>query len=134
MVQAAATGAIDFREADPFNPQWQARLHWILDYISDQDVARLYEYDFLRSVILLSTATDTATYITDYERTELNRNELIESIMPWMVTGPASLEEVIPAMRQKYEEVYGDPDDPVFAAELQRLLDYWDEKPWTSTN
>lgn len=43
MVRAAATGAIDFAQADPRDKYWWRRLRWITDTIAREDDYRLTE-------------------------------------------------------------------------------------------
>jgi len=74
------------------------------------------------------TAADPENFTKVFELTEGHRRELTEVIMPWLDAGPKNLQEALPAMRKRYTELFGDPDSPEFKAELQQLLDYWDER------
>jgi len=128
----AATGVVDFREADFYDADWWTRLTWLEDYVADMNIARVQEYRLQRSLALLASASDD-NFNTVYEATEGRRRELTEAIMPWLSLGPKTLAEAIPAMRKKYVETFGDPDSPEFKARLQELLDYWKNKEWQTT-
>ena len=65
------------------------------------------------------------TYNHHWTELEWLRNTLLKHVMPWNSAGPTCKEEMVVAMKNKYERVIGDPDSPEFQARVARLLDYW---------
>ncbi|GAG22186.1 unnamed protein product, partial [marine sediment metagenome] len=112
-----------------YDLDWWTRLTLLEDYVADMNIIRVQEYRLQRSLALLASASDD-NFNEIYEATEGRRRELTELIMPWLSMGPKSLAEAIPAMREKYVEMFGDPATPEFQTSMQELLDYWKNKGW----
>jgi hypothetical protein len=125
----AADGVVDFSKADFYDPNWWARLAWLEDYVVDMNIARLHEYRLQRTLAMIA-AGNTEGFNELWEASEWNRRELTAALMPWQETGPKNLAEAIPAMRQRYVDIFGDPQSPEFKESEQRLLDYWKNKEW----
>jgi hypothetical protein len=125
MVQAAATGMLDFREANVLDPSWWLRLRWVIDYISNMHCIKIHEYRLQQHLATLSTLTDANSINHCRQAIEALRNKIINKMAPWVTTGPAALIDIISKMKAQYVQKWGDPDDPEHAAELERLKAYW---------
>jgi hypothetical protein len=128
MVQAACEGMIDYSKADLLDPKWWQKFWLVLDYVGRVATSKSLEYKFAFNLAVLDYRTDQTTLDAHWEAAEHLRTKLCRSIMPWIDTGPEDTKEKLEAMRERYIETWGDPQDPAYQAEMQRLIDHWRNK------
>lgn len=116
---------LDFRQADILDRRWKLRLRWVLDYISSLHCIKIYEHKLQQRLAVLPTLTQTSSVSECWRGIEILRNKIINELAPWIATGPQSLTEVAEAMRQRYLELFPDPNSPEGAAEIARLKEFW---------
>lgn len=107
MVRAAATGVIDFREADPFDSWWQRRLHWILEEIDNQDYRKLLAIQHNHWITLMGNRVNEEGWEKAYEHARSALNLATQYTFPW------------------YKEQLGGPG----MSERENAIDEW-RKEW----
>lgn len=125
MTQAAATGALDFSEADFYDRRWWIKRNWIIDYLTTMNDVKLYEYQLAQMNALLQASPDPSKVSDLLDKIQAAHNSLLEALEPWVDHGPTSLYDVAKSMRKQYAARFGDPESPEFKAEQAALLAYW---------
>ena len=126
MVQAAAAGAINFRDADILDREWWTKVKWLVEAYDSQKRVDLCHVQLRRTSLMMANTDDSADYNAELADYKTTLNKLIAEMYPWEDTGPQSLEEVGEVMRDQYLETFGDPNSPEGKAEIQKLLDHWE--------
>lgn len=125
MIQAAATGAIDFRDADPFDRTWEIKVDWILEYVARTNLKSIYEAKLAQQLALLDYDTERQTFDHHWEQTTQLQTRIIETLLPWLDTGIQDTKEVAEQLTKEYAEAFDDPNSPEFQAEADKLIEYW---------
>jgi len=128
MIQAACEGMIDFRQADLRDPWWWRKLRVVIDYVGRQVSAKLAEHKFQFNLAVLSYLTHRDTLEMHWDSAEMLRSRLCRKLAPWLKVGPEDVKETLKEMRDRYIETWGDPNDPTYQAEMQRLIQHWRTK------
>jgi hypothetical protein len=125
MTQAAVMGAMDFRDADVLDRHWWTRLSLVLNYLEGMNQVKLLEYrrDQLQLAIQVAGAPEERQFLV--RSLQDTYNQLLHEMVPWVKTGASGLKDLMTAMRKRYVQVYGDPQDPKHQADLRKLLQYW---------
>jgi hypothetical protein len=125
MVQAAATGAIDFREADHFDRSWEIKRNLLLSYVARTNLQEIYKSKLQQQLAVLSYATEQSTFDHHWEQANKLQGQLIEATLPWLDVTPKDTKEIAEQVTQEYIEAFDDPNSPEFQAEADRLIEYW---------
>lgn len=129
MVQAAAEGALDFREADVLDRSWWRKVWLVKDYLARKNRTEVLRDKLHHKLVILQSPL-AITNPTIYEVVEQECNSIRDEINrlynPWMPEfKPLSPREYIAQMEQRYKEEFGDWNSPEFQSELDALLEYW---------
>ena len=127
IVQAAITGAIDFRDAAVHDRDWWTKLWWVLDGLYSERTLRSLDSALRFQQLMAAVATTDEEHNHYREQTTFLQNRLLQELFPWEDTGPTTAKAVVERMRQQYVQRIGDPADPKFQARVQGLIDYWAE-------
>lgn len=127
-MRAYYDGAIDLRNARLHDPRWWRKLWLILDQASRDARCRVNEHKLQLNAALLDYGDTPELFNLHWEQAEFVRNQLVADTMPWAATGPTSKHEVLSDMHKAYVETIGDPADPDYQAEMQKLIKYWENK------
>jgi len=100
----------------------------VFDHCFNGVIGRLNEYKFQLNLAVLNYSMDFDAFNTHWNQADMIRNCLISNIAPWIKTGPKSTKEMMAQMREQYIATFGDPEDPENKAEMQRLIDHWEER------
>jgi len=125
MVQAGCEGMIDYSKADVLDPRWWKKMMAVYDHCYNKVVTRLNEYKFQLNLSVLDYTAEFDTFTLHWNQADMLRNRLVASNAPWIDTGPQSADEMMEQMRETYIEHFGDPQDPEYKAEIQKLIDHW---------
>ena len=120
MIQAHCTGALDLATADTSDPRWWKKVWFTLDYLGREAWRKADEYAYQFHLALLDYQLDAERFDLHIEQATATRNALTACLMPWENVGPTELVDVVQSMKQRYIEVFGDPDDPEFQKEIER--------------
>ena len=106
---------------------WQTRVKLILDCLELEHLHRAYTLNFQRSLTTLMLVDPTnrqslAEYVHKLQ------DEAVHCLCPWLEGSTEARVKTIQRLRQKYVEVYGDPEDPEAQARLDLLLDRWERE------
>ena len=128
IVQASVTGALDFRDARPLDRRWHKRLRWTLDYLDRQNDARVVENLIQQHLAVLDYNGDDNQFSTHWDEANRLRARYGGLVSPWGDWAPPDPQELAAQMHEEYVATFGDPQDPEFDAEMDRLIAYWEGK------
>ena len=125
MIQAAAEGSIDFRQANTLDRRWWLKTKWITNAIARRNRATVLGMQHSQHI-----------GVTDYDTPQLAfdhhwkaSNELVmkitEMLLPWIDTTPMSPEEIANRLYARYVEEFGQPGTPEHDEEMNRLIAHW---------
>jgi hypothetical protein len=115
--RAAATRAIDFSQADPFDPSWTRRLWLVLLEIDAAGSREILALRAARQFALLSrTDLTTAGYDSLVRSSAQLIDAFAESLSP--SGAPADPNHERNALSQSWIAAFGDPRDPAVAASI----------------
>ena len=97
---------------------------WLLDAYESQTHAKLCDMKLRQQGLQMALSPEDSQIANAYTAT-LNR--LLHEVFPWEDSGPQSLGEVAEQMRQQYLKSFPDPDSPEGKAEVQKLLNHWQQ-------
>lgn len=121
MAQAAITGAIDFREADPRSVAWNLKLRTVLDRLDRQNYLQYVQALYSRTLALSSISGLTAESREQITEESLRLLKKIERhLFPWYSEEPATqaAPNVYRSLRDLWVKTWGDPNAP----ETQRRI------------
>ena len=125
MIRASLTGLIDLSKADFLDRKWWQRVYWVLDFVERELTTTLYDKQLDNILGLIQSTQDNQQYNVHLDRFQALWNKWLQIRCPWMQLGPTSLKDQAEVLRQQYIKAFGDPNDPAYRAEMQRLIDYW---------
>jgi hypothetical protein len=124
LVEAAATQAVDFREARTHDPSWWSYLRFVINAIEREKYR-----DWFRVAIHSHTAklgieklTDDSFKKLSEESAKLTR-DFFEILFPWKQSRDGILQEEAKTMREAWVAAFGDPDTPEVQDRIQRTAD-----------
>jgi len=117
---------LDFRDARPLDRRWVKRLRWTLDYLDKQNDIRVLESLIGQHLAVLDYKADDNQFTTHWEEANHLRVRLGEMLSPWGEWGPPDLQTLAAQMHEEYVDAFGDPNDPEFADEMDRLIANWE--------
>jgi hypothetical protein len=127
-VQAAAEGALDFRQANRFDRNWWRRFQLVVEYLDRQNMAKLTAEELQRDAMqMLSPMVYMDPVITKMVTDRVsNLEKRLESLRrPWITFQQRSPQDIIKAMSDRYKQEFMDYTSPEFDAEVSRLEAYW---------
>ena len=127
MVRAAVSGAIDFRQADPFDTWWRRRLHWILEEIDNQEYRKLTEIQHRHWVTVMGNGLNEEGWDKAYDHAQITLKKLMQLTFPWhkdVFTSPvqSEREDVLASWRAEW----GYPGEPKYDAMVENLNKLFD--------
>ena len=126
IVQAAATGAIDFREADPFDRHWNLKVKLILEHLQHQLYMQSAQLSFQEYLGILPL-------VEPQQRGEIIesatawREEAVRHLLPWVAATAQDKKRTIQRLRAQYIERYGDPESEENARKVDALIAKWEQ-------
>ena len=81
--------------------------------------------DFLQH----SAAVDYSTSQFSHHWKEMHRlrDKVSRQILPWLPSLEAVQQTVAQMLASRYRQVFGDPQDPAYQAQMQQLQAYWEQ-------
>jgi hypothetical protein len=125
MIQADAEKIIDFRKAKPLEYHWNLHLRWKLDYLSRRNQARIIENQLQQHLAVLDYALESNQFNHHWEGAGTLQNRLFNLTQPWLDVGPEDPQEIAAMLQEQYTAEFGDPNDPEYQAEIDRLIASW---------
>jgi hypothetical protein len=125
MIQAAAMGALDFKDADPFDRTWDIKRNLLLGYVARSNLQQVYGYKLAQHLAVLNYDSEQQVFDHHWEETTKLQNDLIGAILPWLDTRPPDTKEIAEQLTQEYTDAFADPNSPEFQEEADRLIEYW---------
>ncbi len=120
MLQAASSGALDFRRADPRSRAWQRRLNIALYSIEKANVARWSEVEAAHAHAMLSRVDLTDDGYEHYQAASArHRQSVRRRLFPWFVEKVVDRGDAAKALERQWIAVWGDPKDPAVAARIE---------------
>lgn len=126
IIQAAATGLLDFANADFADRRWQLKRDVLLDWLARQNIRRIYEYRLQQHIAVLSYNTEDRVFDHHWEQAGKLQRDLVNSWLPWTCT-PGATADITEQLTKAYTEEFGDVHDPAYQAEMDRLITHWRE-------
>lgn len=114
MVQAAATGVVDFGRADPRDPKWWRHLRLIVDHL-EQDNLKEYHRLYNDRVISILGRPDLSRDSAEklIEESDSRINSIAKILFPWADLDRDSIrKEQAQQLRASWESWFGKLDDP----------------------
>lgn len=125
MIQAAATGALDFTTASHLDRHWELKRDLILEYVAKTNLQEIYKVKLAQHLAVLSYESEPQAFDYHWEHVNQLQNQFLETVLPWLDIRPKDTKEVAEKLRQEYTEAFDDPSSPEFQAEADRLIEYW---------
>lgn len=125
MVRAAATGAMNFADADPRDKYWWRKLRWTVDAISKEDDYKLVEAQHRHWVtIFANSSLDDDGFNTAKANAQDYLSRLIIARYPEYkdTLARAARAQTREGALEAYREKFGYPGDPRYEAMLQKTL------------
>ena len=126
MIQAAARGIIDFREARPLDRSWWLRCRWLMDGLENQHFADLcyaMQQHHLAAADLnrnSSAGPQNAWQSATSRLTDIARHKL-----PWFSLVERTPAAVVDEAAQEWKKRFGDPNDPVVKERIRQTIERW---------
>lgn len=127
MIQAAAEGALDFREAAHVDRRfWNRKVRWITDCLERRNLLAALQDKFQQHLAVAKYGTDPQTFDHHWGQSNNLYRKMVRTRFPWLNTTPEDPRAVAIQMRKDYVDAYGDPNDPEVAAQIEALVAHWD--------
>lgn len=119
ILQAAASGVIDFSQFDPYDRSWWTYLKWMLREVERDNFRKLLATQHLQHVGALAR---------DGEHWK-DASEIIEQLValyyPWLKPGgPKTRKQDIEEAKKILSKKFGDPNTPEGAERIKRTVEY----------
>ena len=123
MVRAAASGRVDFANADLLGRKWWMRLGWILDELELEGVSKVQAMRHAQYVAGLDPMSGQKAFEYHWKMADECLSSVHAQLFPWLKDGDEEETAEASAGRVKttWESVFGDPEDP---ANKRNLLAY----------
>jgi len=95
----------------------------VAEYAARQNRIKLLELKFQQHLAAVAGSRSTELFVYHWEEAEKVRKEILQQLAPWAAKPVA--ETSTAKLQQQYKAFFGDPKDPVFQAEIRRLIDHW---------
>lgn len=124
MVEAAMLRVIDFRDADPLDRRWWARLRLALDHVERANVARLrrlyYDYD----LAILSRGGLTEKSDRDFVKAaEAKLFAMANAMRPWDAKdSEQGRKDEVAALGEAWAREFGDYSDPATQQAIEETV------------
>jgi len=115
MVEAARTGAIDFRQADPDNPLWWEQVFWVLDSLERARAVRLAEHWYAVILALAPRKKDPVkSLVAEYQA-------LSDMFLPWQPKTDPQAE--VRTAEAAWARRFGELNDPATKARIDMTVE-----------
>ena len=126
MVQAAASGVVDFGRADPRDPKWWRYLRLIVDQV-EQNNLKEYHRLYNDRVVAMLTRTDLTPEGTDkmLDESVSRIDSIVKILFPWVeIDREAAKQDQAKQLRATWEAWFGKLDDPETQRRIQATADW----------
>ncbi len=114
MVQAAATGVVDFGRADPRDPKWWRYLRLFVDHLEQKNLKEYHQLYNDRVIAILGRTDltrDSAEKLLDESESRIG--SIAKILFPWADLDRTSMrKEQAIQLRSSWESWFGKLDDP----------------------
>ncbi len=122
MVQAAASGAMDFARMDPRDRWWWRRLRWALYATNKQNLLAGLETQHRHWVTMFANASlDTESFTNARDQAQEILTKILKARFPWIADEFAATGET-ESLISEFREMYGYPGDPRYEAMLADMM------------
>lgn len=97
---------------------------WVLDHLGRRNAADVTRNAFHQQLAQMPLCSDDNQYNQTWEAAAALRNTVATNLMPWHDFGPTTTKEAAGMLNKAYVEEFGNPEDPEFAAEVDRALEW----------
>lgn len=126
-MQAAAENVLDFRQARLLDPRWWQRLFWVCDHLARKNRKEVHYATLLRDLAVLNYDLPQDAFTRHWDGANTSIADISNAVLPWVDAKPPTVEEIANRMYHRYVDEFGQPGDPEHDAEVQKLLDYWND-------
>jgi hypothetical protein len=134
MVQAAATGVVDFSTAAPDDRWWWKRLSWVLDHLETENRLRVLgaRHSALCAALAAGPDADTVNRLVD--KVDQLTGALSDALLPWEKgEAQAGLNRSVTKLATAWDTIHGNRNDPAVAERIRRTVaaihrGTWDEE------
>lgn len=124
MVQAAATGAIDFSTADFRSRKWWLKLCWLVDQIENQNASMVFKMQHAQHMCVLDYSLDKTAFDGHWNASNALLQDVYDLHFPWAKdSNTKRRKSVVDTLMDKWKAKYGDPSDPAVQAHFKRIAD-----------
>ena len=125
VVKAAASGAIDFREADFLDPRWWNRFHILIKEFERSQYRELHRLLHMQSCVFATTPDlSDDGYKSCMEGAVEAFDNIVDLLLPWREDMEARRnQDDIRSARELWVNQWGDPDDPEVAEKIKRTAE-----------
>lgn len=122
MVQAAASGAMDFARMNPRDKWWWRRLRWALYAVDRQNLLAGLETQHRHWATLFANASlDAESFSNTKERAQELLTKILKARFPWITDEFTTTGETT-SLVSEFREMYGYPGDPRYEAMLVDMM------------
>lgn len=123
MVRAAASGAIDFSRADPWDKWWWRKTYWILGELARQNNALMHtaRHRYWCAMLTRSNLQPSAMEHV-HQSCEETLNKIQRTLYPWQAAETGERQSTANALETMWRDTFGDPNDPAVQAEIEKGL------------
>ena len=124
--QAAFRGLIDFSKADPSDRWWWLKLKWLLNELEEDNFRSAIKTHFHLNTALLSYQNEEKQFKHHWDRAVTLSDGLHDSLFPYakIKKDPNSQQNEYKRLITSWKDTFGDPDDPLIKAEIQKTVDF----------
>jgi hypothetical protein len=126
MVQAAATGVVDFGRADPRDPKWWRYLILVVDRL-EQENLKEYHRLYNERVVAVLSRTDISRESAEklLEESDARLDSVTKILFPWAKLDRKAVHvEEAQKLRETWESWFGKLDDPDTQRRIQETADW----------
>jgi hypothetical protein len=123
MVQAAATGVVDFTRAAPDDRWWWRRLSWVLDHLETENRLRVLAARHAALCAALSSGPEADAAGRLIDKVDQLTGALSDALLPWEEgESKQRLARSVAGMSSSWRGIYGDRNDPAVAERIRRTV------------
>jgi hypothetical protein len=126
MLQLIAAGALPGTPR-PLDPNWWPVARAVAERIQQQNSIQLYRDRLYHKLAHLRDFHPSEEAWSElWNECNQLRTQITNLVLPWDIRTVLSPAQQTEALVQQYRTEIGDPNDPAYSAEIERLLHYWD--------
>lgn len=123
MVQAAVSGAIDFREADLLDRYWWLKLRWTLNQLEDNNAVEVLKLQHAQHCAVADYTLEEQAFKYHWDGANSTSREVSNLLFPWAKKAKADSKSRSKELMAEWKKRYGDIRDPQVRKKFEDLAD-----------